>query len=352
RLVFAAVANDDEAVSPFLTMLGERVAPADPLARPPLTLRGMVGRLRRILSDRASTPAERATAAANLAALAEQHVPGADPADWHGVAPISTDAPLFADEPVPIRPSSLDTVEKSALDWFLESVARSDPGMAANVGTIMHSALELATSPDPDELWKTVESRWGELQFESPWIEERQKRTMWRFTQALSEYLTDFAGSDRRAVAAEQRFELTVGDAVVRGSIDRVELSADGAVVIVDLKTGTPSRKQDVPAHPQLAVYQLAYAEHALDEYLLAFGDHHAGGATLLFVKKGSDGKKYSEAHQPAFDEAQLDAFRDRVRVAATIVASDSFLGTAEVPGIFDSQAKLRLHRVLAVSSD
>ncbi|MCU1416241.1 MAG: ATP-dependent helicase [Schumannella sp.] len=352
RLVFAAVANDDEAVSPFLTMLGDRVSPADPAPRPPLTLRGMVGRLRRTLTDPATPAGERASSAGNLAALAAQQVPGAAPADWHGVAAVSTDARLFADEPVPIRPSSLDTVEKSALDWFLESVARSDPGIAANVGTIMHSALELATSPDPDELWKTVESRWGELLFESEWIEERQKRTMWRFTQALSEYLTDFASSDRRAVAAEQRFELTVGDAVVRGSIDRVELSGDGALVIVDLKTGTPARKQDVPTHPQLAVYQLAYAEHALDEYLLAFGDHRAGGATLLFVKKGANGKKYSEAHQPAFDAAQLDAFRDRVKVAATLVASDSFLGTAEVPGIFDSQAKLRLHRVLAVSSD
>ncbi|MEO5921002.1 MAG: PD-(D/E)XK nuclease family protein, partial [Pseudolysinimonas sp.] len=126
----------------------------------------------------------------------------------------------------------------------------------------------------------------------------------------------------------------------------------DGAVVIVDLKTGTPARKQDVPTHPQLAVYQLAYAEHALDEYLLAFGDHRAGGATLLFVKRGADGKKYSEAHQPAFDADQLEAFRDRIKVAATLVASESFLGTAEVTGIFDSHAKLRLHRVLAVSSD
>ena len=37
---------------------------------------------------------------------------------------------------------------------------------------------------------------------------------------------------------------------------------------------------------------------------------------------------------------------------SATLVASNSFLGTAEVVGIFDSHAKLRLHRVPAVSSD
>ncbi|MEO5921601.1 MAG: ATP-dependent DNA helicase, partial [Pseudolysinimonas sp.] len=231
RLVLAAVANDDEAVSPFLTMLGDRVAPADHSGRPPLSLRGMVGRLRRILTDPAATPVDRAAASSSLAELAAQQVPGANPGEWHGIAPVSTDARLFTDQAVPIRPSSLETVEKSALDWFLESVARSDPGMAANVGTIMHSALELATSPDPDGLWATVQSRWSELLFESEWIEERQKRTMWRFTLAMSEYLTDFAGSGKQAVAAEQRFELAVGDAVVRGSIDRVELSPDGAVV-------------------------------------------------------------------------------------------------------------------------
>ena len=169
----------------------------------------MVGRLRRTLTDPSTASADRARRGIQPRRPGRAAgVPGAEPGDWHGIAPISTEAPLFADEPVPIRPSSLETVEKSALDWFLESVARSDPGMAANVGTIMHSALELATSPDPEGLWATVESRWGELQFESAWIEERQKRTMWRFTEALSEYLTDFEAlgqAGRRGRAALRR---------------------------------------------------------------------------------------------------------------------------------------------------
>jgi RecB family exonuclease len=175
---------------------------------------------------------------------------------------------------------------------------------------------------------------------------------MWKFTQALAEYLQDFETSGHRAVAAEGRFEVTIGDAVVRGSIDRVEVSEAGAVVIVDLKTGTPIAKRDVDTHPQLAVYQLAYAEGALDEFLLEVRDHSGGGAKLLFVKRGAEGKLYTQLHQESFDDAALEAFRDRVKVAAAIVAQADFRGVADVVGIFESHALLRLHRVLAVSSD
>ena len=352
RLVVAAVGNDDEAVSPLFQLVAALARPIDASSPPPFTLRGVTGRLRRILAEPTVPARDRASAASTLAALAAEGVPGADPAQWHGLLPISTTQRLFEGEPAPVRPSSIDKLEKSALDWFLESVARTDPGMAANVGTIMHSALELAETTDPNDLWKTVESRWSELAFESQWLEERQKRQMWKFTQALAEYLQDFETSGNRAVAAEGRFEVTIGEAVVRGSIDRVEVSEAGAVVIVDLKTGTPIYKKDVETHPQLAVYQLAYAEGALDEFLLEVRDHTGGGAKLLFVKRGAEGKLYSQAHQERFDAAQLEAFRDRVKVAAGIVAESSFRGVADVVGIFESHALLRLHRVLAVSSD
>ncbi len=352
RLVVAAVGNDDEAVSPFFQLVAALARPIDASSPPPFSLRGVTGRLRRILAEPAVSARDRASAASTLAALAADGVPGADPAQWHGLLPISTTQRLFEGEPAPVRPSSIEKLEKSALDWFLESVARTDPGMAANVGTIMHSALELAETTDANDLWKTVESRWSELAFESQWLEERQKRQMWKFTLALAEYLQDFETSGRRAVAAEGRFEVTIGDAVVKGSIDRVEVSESGAVVIVDLKTGTPIYKKDVETHPQLAVYQLAYAEGALDEFLLEVPNHAGGGAKLLFVKRGAEGKLYSQAHQEQFDAVQLEAFRDRVKVAAGIVAESSFRGVADVVGIFESHTLLRLHRVLAVSSD
>ena len=79
----------------------------------------------------------------------------------------------------------------------------------------------------------------------------------------------------------------------MNGSIDRVERAADGSVVIVDLKTGSRDHRgrTTIDAHPQLGAYQLAYAEGVLDEFLDELGEHHSGGAKLLYVKKGMRGK-------------------------------------------------------------
>ena len=138
------------------------------------------------------------------------------------------------------------------------------------------------------------------------------------------------------------------------GSIDRVERDADGAVVIVDLKTGTPITTQSkIDEHPQLAAYQLAYAEGILDGPLAALGEHHGGGAKLLFVKEGVRGRKYREGVQLQLDADQLEEFRERVREASVIIAAAEFTGRAELPlfGMGD-QSRLRAHRVRAVSSD
>lgn len=352
RLVLAAVANDEEAVSPFVALAPANAPTIDSTRLSPLSLRGMTGRLRRALYDQGSAASVRAAAAANLARLATLEVPGASPDDWHGLLELSSSRALFDDEPAPVSPSKLDDIETSALDWFLESVSRADSGIHANIGTIMHAVLESATGADVEGLWQTVESRWGELTFDAPWIEQRQKRLVRGYTQALAEYLADFQATGHRVVAAEERFELEVGRAVVRGSIDRVELAGDGAVVIVDLKTSSPIRASDVPGHPQLAVYQLAYAQGRLDELLVQFGDHRSGGAKLLFIKKGTKAKRYVEAIQQPFGAEELEAFTDRIKAAAKLIASAEFRGVADLTKPFDSTAALRLHRIPAVSSD
>ena len=346
RLVVAAVANEDEAPSVFLGLM--HGAPVLDPTGTPLSLRALVGRLR------SQAAAGRPFAAANLAALAEQAVPGADPADWHGLLPPSTTAPLYEGEPVPVSPSGLEKLVDSPLDWFLERMAGSESGVIANVGTIVHWAMETAPDSRPETLWAAVESRWSELLFEAPWLADRQRAIARRFTDALAEYLGDFERDGKLLVGAESRFQLEVDRAVVSGSIDRVERAADGSVVIVDLKTGTPITSQPrIDEHPQLAAYQLAYAEGILDEPLAALGEHRGGGAKLLFVKEGVRGKKYREGVQAQLDPEQLEEFRERVREASVLIAAAEFAGRAELPmfGVGDP-SRLRAHRVRAVSSD
>src|SRR5690606_23769917 len=143
---------------------------------------------------------------------------------------------------------------------------------------------------------------------------ERYQRVARRFVEALAEYLEHFRREGKRRAGAESRFELELDRAVLSGSIDRVEVSPDGSVVIVDLKTGNPTTAAETATHPQLLAYQLAYAEGALDELLLGFGAHHAGGAKLVFVKVPNGGRRYKEGVQPAATPEELEAFRARIR--------------------------------------
>jgi superfamily I DNA/RNA helicase/RecB family exonuclease len=353
QVVVSAVANDDESASVFLGLLPSSTVHLDTTLLPPLSLRGLTGRLRRELTSPSRRSDPRAAASA-LARLALERVPGADPADWHGLIEASTDEPLYRDdERVPVSPSQLEHFEQSPLDWFLDSIAGSEASPAMGLGTILHWAMETATDPSIDRLWEAVESRFGELVFESDWLAEAQKRAARTLAAGIAEYLADFQRDGKDLVGAERRFTLEIGTADVNGSIDRVERSPDGAVVIVDLKTGAPITNQErVDEHPQLGIYQLAYAEGMLDEALEAFGEHHSGGAKLLFVKKGSRSKLYREGIQAPLDAEQLDGFRERIRQAAAGMALAEFIGLRDVSSWSGATTPHSLHRVPAVSSD
>jgi superfamily I DNA/RNA helicase/RecB family exonuclease len=355
RVILATVANEDDAPSVFFSLLDRETPAVDTSSLPPLSLRGLTGRLRRELVQPGRTSQDRDAAASALARLAEERVPGADPIQWHGLLELSTTDPMFAeDEQVPVSPSRLERFEESPLDWFIETIAGSESSTAMGLGTILHWAMETANDPEIDHIWSAVETRWNELLFESEWMAESQKRTARILAAGIAEYLTDFQRDGKTLIGAEKRFTLEIGRATVNGSIDRVERSADGAVSIVDLKTGNPLTRQDkIDAHPQLGAYQLAYAQGVLNEYLDELGDHHAGGAKLLYVKKGVRGKMYREGVQPPLDEEALEGFRARIRQAATGMAAAEYLGALELstwgPG---GTSNLAIHRVRAVSSD
>jgi RecB family exonuclease len=191
------------------------------------------------------------------------------------------------------------------------------------LGTVIHDVMENAVEIDVETLWQGVEARWGELEFESAWIAAAEKRRARQMTESLAAYLADFVSSHSTLLGAESGFELEVGPAALRGKIDRVERTADGSVVIVDLKTGkyAPSGPE-AEKNPQLGSYQLALADGALDA---ASADSLRGGAKLLFVAVQTAKKAYTERAQKAFDDDALAAFRERVRADAVGMAQRVF---------------------------
>ena len=265
--------------------------------------------------------------------------------------------PLFdGADVVPISPSRLEAIERSPLDWFLETIAPRESGPQTGIGTIVHAAMQHATDPDLDAIWAAIEQRWSELVFESPWLAEQQRRLARRYAVGVAAYLRDAESEGRGLVGAEERFELIVDRARVSGSVDRLEVDADGAVRVVDLKTGAPLTKQaEIDAHPQLAAYQLAYAEGAFDEVLDRVLDglpHTPGGARLLYVREGVKGSDYREAVQAPLDEAQREAVRERLRQAVAAVAVARLTGVRTVDRFDFAAAAHRIHRIGPVTGE
>lgn len=350
QVVLTATANDDEQPSPFLRLAAGLAVDDDDPGIHPLSLRGMVGRLRRRLVTTGSPDAADA-----LARLAEAGVEGADPADWYGLVEPSTTEPLVdLDDPeamVKVSPSRLGTFEKSPLVWFIDEMAASPSGLAAGIGTVVHAVLEEASETDEtsvDVLWAGIERRWSQLQFESPWIEERERRRTRGLVAGVSEYLRDFQRAGGRLLGSEGAFELDLGRARISGKIDRVEETPDGAVVIVDLKTGrTVPSAAETASHAQLGAYQLALEHGAVEA-----GERPPGGAKLLFVAKGVRGKAYREVVQERVDEESLRRLEERVAAAAEGMAGATFAGVVDL-GDRDPHAAYgyRIHLVPAVSA-
>ncbi|MWV49354.1 AAA family ATPase [Rathayibacter sp. VKM Ac-2803] len=352
QLVLSAVAGEDETPSLFFRLTPPDAPRLDAASAVPLTLRGAVAGLRRT----ATTPnsAEAPSAIRGLRALALAEVAGADPSSWYGVLEPSTSEPLFdlddPERPVSVSPSRLEAFEKSPLDWFVDAVSGSTTSTAMGVGTLVHWVLENAEEPDTEALWSALEARWPELVFESPWLGERQKRLTRRLVEGLADYLADFERAGGEVLGREQQFEIEVPPARVRGSIDRVERDRDGAVTIVDLKTGRSTPRQaDIADHAQLGSYQLAVASGAIE----AAGSAAEGGAKLLFVAKGVRGKTYREVEQPRFGEEELARLRERVMAAAVGMAAAEFSGLLDaVPFSPGDALRYRIHAVPEVSGD
>ena len=186
--------------------------------------------------------------------------------------------------------------------WFLRDEAGGieRAHQEANLGQLLHALAErvargeLTSGPgDVDELMGHVDAVWDRLHFRTPWSKAREYD---RVRRALTRFLDWHYSDKRELVGIEERFatvvELPDGEQVqLTGYADRLELDADGNVVVVDLKTGrnAPSNKS-VESHRQLALYQYAVDSGALDAGLGSGAELRSGGAELVQLGALDDG--------------------------------------------------------------
>ncbi|MET7366862.1 ATP-dependent DNA helicase [Streptomyces sp. NPDC005566] len=353
RLVVTAVkapADDGDQPSRFLAELG--VEPRDITGRPrrPLAVAALVAELRATTVDPAASAALRDAAAhrlARLAALTDDEgqplVPAAHPYRWWGLnEPTRSEVPLRdRDHPVALSGSALDQLANTcALQWFLGREVKADaPATAAQgFGNVVHVlADEVAsgrTAADLDVLMERLDSVWNGLVFDAPWKSQQEKdQARAALERFLRWHVMDRTG--RTPAASEHDFDVTLeaGEYAVRirGSMDRVEQDAEGRAYVVDFKTGKGApTKDEVAAHPQLAVYQLAVREGAVDD---AFDGRRpdSGGAELVQLrqpapkKEGGDALPKVQAQEPLSGEWVSDL----LATAAGRVLDERFTPTA-----------------------
>ncbi|MFI0713051.1 ATP-dependent helicase [Streptomyces inhibens] len=329
RLVVTAVkaaADDGDQPSRFLTELG--TTPQDITGRPrrPLAMAALVAELRATTVDPAATPALREAAAQRLATLAALHdddhhplVPAAHPDNWWGLLePTHSGVPLRdRDRPVVLSGSALDQLANTcSLQWFLGREVKADtPATAAQgFGNVVHVlADEVASGRTPADLtvlMERLDSVWDALAFDAPWKSRQEKdHARAALERFLHWHVMERETHGRETVATEHGFDVTLQagayDVRIRGSMDHVSQDTQGRAYVVDFKTGKQKPTgPEVARHPQLAVYQLAVREGAVDD---AFDGRtpDAGGAELVHlrlgapVKEGGDALPAVQAQQP-----------------------------------------------------
>lgn len=277
-----------------------------------LTQQALVASLRRDLLDPKVSESEKSFSAALLKTLADAGVASADPDRWLGVRSLSVDEPLIANgADVYISPSSLQSFVDCGLKWFLEKSGAQDGDSNAQLLGVAIHALAALVMKEPDltaeSAIEKLAGAWGIVDQNVGWYKSAQLESA---SEMLRRFFAWNSVNPRTLIAAEQDFLIRVGRAVIRGQVDRLESSPDGATLhVVDLKTGkSVATKDETTEHRQLKAYQLAVV---MDGFTLegkpAITDiTETGGAELLFLSK--DTKKVEAQAQLPIDREQVEA--------------------------------------------
>ena len=305
---------------------------AQPVSAPRvLSAAAVVGRLRGMVCapDGVVDDTARDCAATQLARLAKAGVPGADPAEWHGLIPLSTSDPLRGpNDPVTLTPSTLQTLNDCPLRWLAERHGGTNAReLRSTVGSVLH-ALIAEPAKTESQLLAELDRAWEHLPFDAQWYAVNELARHRAMIQAFVEWR-----AQTRCELTEVGVEVDVdgvlptpgddgGEIRLRGRVDRLERDGAGRLVIVDVKTGkTPVSKDDAQQHAQLAMYQLAVAEGIMPDT----ASEEPGGARLVYVgRSGAAGAV--EREQDPMTPATRDEWRNLVRQAAEATAGPQFV--------------------------
>ena len=301
-LLVTAITAEDQAPSIFFEDFAQSLGTADSEVEVPrpLTATALVATLRREVNLSGNTDA-----AALLKTLGANGIHLAQPSQWLGSAPITTDAPVIdAGLLVPVSPSGAENFTECGLKWFLEKSGGTDGDSTAQLlGSVIHEFARIKVEEpgitDEQLQTKLIES-WPLIDDSQGWISHeslaRAKKMLERFSIFHTKSLAD---NNRTVAAVEKSFEITVGRALIKGSVDRIEVDSDGKHFIIDFKTGKKEiTGEDAKTNLQLACYQLGVI---LDGFTEKLTSTQVSGAQLVYL--ASKNKSYSTREQDALSD-------------------------------------------------
>ena len=259
-----------------------------------LSQAALVAELRRVLqsnegeivSNLVISQSDHDLAASLLKKLSDEGIAPASPSNWTGYRTISTSLPVVDEgDLVPVSPSGGETFEDCGLKWFLERQGGSNGETTAQLlGTVIHEFARIK-SEDPtistDDLYQRMGKAWKVIDTNTGWVSRSGLAKAIAMIDRFIEY-HDTNLQSRKVLAVEARFEMEIGRALVRGSADRIEVTRDGELFIIDFKTGkTAIKVKDTADNLQLAAYQLAAI---LRKYKANFESNSVIGAELTYL--------------------------------------------------------------------
>ena len=294
-LFVTAVQRDDEEPSQFFETIEVLVTGSDvdePVLTDvprPITAPALVAELRSQLSG------ENAQVAASLlSTMKAEGIYLANPEHWIGSVPLSSDVSVIdADKEVVVSPSGAESFVECGVKWFLQNNGGTDGDSTAQVlGSAIHAfAAKMVQEPGTtkEDLIANLESSWKLIDPDSGWVSASHLESAVTMLEKFVEYHKE---STRTVVDAEIRFDVKLGRARIKGSVDRLEVEADGSLFIIDFKTGgTAISLKDAKENLQLASYQVGIAQGGFTQGTTS------AGAELVYLGTTSAGATLRPQH-------------------------------------------------------
>jgi RecB family exonuclease len=242
------------------------------------------------------------------------------------VAQLSTTEAISAgNAPVAVSPSSAENFTECGMKWFLEKSGGTDGDSIAQVlGSAIHAFAALMVQEEgitESVLVEKLKKSWNLIDPQEGWV---SKTSQEKAIAMITRFMKYHIKHEREVVGVELGFDVTVGKARIRGTVDRLEVDSAGNLFVIDFKTSkSPISYEKAEQNLQLKSYQIAIAEGG-------FKAHHAStsssGAALIYL--GHDIQKISSREQGVIDlegaRAEIENIAQSMGAAQFVAATNS----------------------------